>query len=302
MLRNFFKLNSGANAIQNQIDLENFYNQNDTITNLIYYPDELKGNSTISKLKITNKTFENVSFKDTLIKDVEFTNCHFFDCLFLGAKIEHCKFLECSFKGCNTYGINIENSYLNPVFFKSNFKFNHYTKSNIALQLFQELYNNAIHQDLVNFTKKAKYYQAVWEDKSLISKYFFKKPYAINGIKFYPNYTLNQLYKYCFGYGLQLRNFLISFIVIFIGCFFLNKIFWSQYELHEKDFAIQYFNSTDYSNYANLYYTTDVLTKAIDSQFQPCSNFGMFFYLLQGSIGIIYFSLLVTVLINKFVK
>lgn len=302
MLRNFFKLNSDTHSVQNQIDLENIYNQNDTITNLIYYPNELKGASTINKLKITNKTFENVSFKDTLIKDLEFTNCHFIDCLFLGAKIEYCKFLECTFEGCNTYGINIENSYLNPVFFKNNFKFNHYTKSNIALQLFQELYNNAINQDLVSFTKKAKYYQALWEDKSLISKYFFKKPYAINRLKFYPSYVINQLYKYCFGYGIQLRNFLISFIAIFFGCFFLNKTFWNLYELHEKDFAIQYFYSTEYSNYANLYYTTDVLTKAVDSQFQPYSNFGMIFYLIQGSIGVIYFSLLVTVLINKFVK
>lgn len=302
MLQNFFRLNSGATDINNQIDFESLISQNDTIENIIYRPNDLKGTSAISKLKVKFITFENVSFKDTLIENVEFINCHFEDCLFLGVKINNCKFLECSFKGVNTYGIDISNSYLNPKFFSKNFKFNHYTKSNIAVQLFQELFNNSVKQEITDFAKSAKFHLLKWKDKLLISKYFFNKPYPIKWYKFYHEFIPNSFFRFGFGYGFRLRNFIISFILIFSGCFFVNRVFWCDYLLCKKDLEIEYFCPTVYSDYANLYYTTDVLTKAIDSQFQPSSNFGMILYLIQGGIGLIFFSLLVTVLINKFVK
>jgi len=302
MLENFFRLNSGATDISTQIAFQHIYGQNDYVDNLIYYPDNLSGSSAISKLKIKSITFVNVSFKDTTFENVEFSNCHFEDCLFLGAKIKKCKFLECSFKGVNTYGIEITDTYINPIFFCNNFKFNHYTKANISVQLFQELYNNAIKQDISDFAKNAKYYLLLWEDKLLVSKFFFNRPYPIKWYKFFKEIIPNSFFRFGFGYGLRLRNFIFSFIIIFTSCFFYNKLNWHLYNLHEKDFLIEDFKYCVYSDYANLFYTLDVLTKAVDSQFQPGSNFGMIAYCTQGGIGLIFFSLLITVLINKFVK
>lgn len=302
MLNNFFQLNPGPVGINSQADFQALYDRSDNVDNVIYWPDELAGISSISKLKIKSITFLNVSFKNTLIKNVEFSNCHFEDCLFLGATIENSKFLECSFKGVNTYGITITDTYLNPSFFKNNFKWNHYTKSNIAVQLFQELYNNAVKQDITDFSKIAKYHILLWEDKLLISKYHFNRPYPIKWYKYYSEIIPNSFFRYGFGYGFRLRNFVVSFMIIFFMCFLYNKDNWQLYNFHERDFNIEDFTYSSYSHYANLFYTLDVLTKSVDSQFQPSSNFGMIAYSVQGGIGLIFFSLLVTVLINKFVK
>ena len=231
MLQNFFRLNPGAIDVTSQLDLVNLTSLNDTVDNIIYRPNNLSGSSDIHKLKLKFITFENVSFKDTKFENVEFTNCHFEDCLFLGAKFIKCKFLECSFNGCNTLGLSIEKTYLNPYFFSGNFKFNHYTKSNIAVQLFQELYNNSVQQDYSEFAKKAKYYLLLWEDKLLISKFFFNKPYPIKWYKFYSHFIPNSFFRFGFGYGFRLRNFIISFILIFVSCFICNKHYWARYSL-----------------------------------------------------------------------
>lgn len=316
MLVDFFKLNNveELKELQSQQDFINLLITNEPIKDYIYIPNNLynildneseeikPNNRRAPNLKIRTKTFINVSFKSTLIKGVDFQECHFEDCLFLGTNFEDCKFIECSFKGVNTYGIKISNTYINPSFFDGNFKGYNPSYSNIIVQLYQVIYNNSRDLELTNFARKAKYNIQKWEGNLLISKFKYKRPYKISFLQFISQYIPNYLSRKVFGYGLRLRNFIITFTLLYSICFLLNMWLWDKYNLKNKDILIESFCASNYSNLANFFFTTDMLTKIIDSQFQPTSNLGMVFLTIQSGLGLILFTFLITVLINRFVK
>lgn len=296
MLENFFSLNGSTKHFGKKEELIEYQNKHDTIRNYVYEPDELKG------VKFKHKTFNNVSFSKTLIEDVEFLNCHFIDCLFIGTEIKKCKFVDVSFLGCNTYRIRIYESYINPSSFNENFKGPSYSYSNIIVHLYQELYNNSVDQQIIEFSKKAKYNLLKWEGRLLISKYRYKQPYKIPFCQFFYEYALNILYGKVFGYGLRLRNFIVTFSIVYITSFITNYLLWNEYKLKSKDITLNSFESGDYSFFANFYYTNDALTKIVDSQIQPSSDCGMISLTIQSILGFVLFSFLITILINKFVK
>lgn len=296
MLQNFFRLNDDPSEFRDEQSLRDYQLNHDTIRNYIYKPDFLK------EFKFKNKTFNNVSFSKTLIENVDFINCHFIDCLFIGTEIKKCKFIEASFSGCNTHAIRIYKTYINPTSFDDNFKKYDYSYSNIVVHLYQELYDNSVDQQIIEFSKKAKYNLLKWEGRLLISKHKYKQPYKIPICEFLIQYIPNIIFRKVFGYGLRLRNFIVTFSIVYICSFILNYILWEKYKLATKDIEIASFSSEKYNNLANFYYTNDVLTKIVDSQFQPTSDLGMNMLTFQGILGFILFSFLITVLINKFIK
>lgn len=296
MLQNFFSLNGTTNEFSNFRAFKNYRINHNSIRNYVYKPNKLCND------KIQNNTFKNVSFSKTIIENVEFLNCHFIDCLFIGSEIKKCKFIECSFIGCNTYAIKIYKSYINPSFFDDNFKGFSYSYSNIVVQLYQELFNNSVDQQIIDFSRKAKYNLLKWEGRLLISKYKYKQPYKIPFCLFIWEYLPNIVFRKVFGYGLRLRNFTVTFLIIYLICFITNYICWNKYNFVPKVNDLDFFTPNDYSNLANFYYTNDVLMKIVDSQYQPSSNCGMFIFTIQGSLGFILFGFLGTVIINKFVK
>lgn len=296
MLQNFFRLNDNPLEFQDGQSLKDYQLNHDTIRNYIFRPNEFKD------FKFKNKTFNNVSFSKTLIENVDFINCHFIDCLFIGTEFKKCKFIEASFSGCNTHAIRIHKTYINPNSFDGNFKGYNYSFSNIVVHLYQELYDNSVDQQIIEFYKKAKYNLLKWEGRLLISKYKYKQPYKIPVCEFLIQYIPNIIFRKVFGYGLRLRNFVVTFSVVYISSFLSNYFLWEKYILKTKDVEIATFSSTNYNNLANFYYTNDVLTKIVDSQFQPSSDLGMNMLTFQGMLGFILFSFLITVLINKFVK
>ena len=115
-------------------------------------------------------------------------------------------------------------------------------------------------------------------------------------------YLLNSLFRITFGYGLRFRNFGATFIIFFLIFFSVNYNNWQSYSLAQKDICIEAFNPDSVSITSNFFYTLDVTTKLIDSQFQPKSDVGMFWLSFQSIFAFILLSALLTILVNRFVK
>lgn len=307
MLKNYFNLNGNPKEINEQSDFMDKILDKAEISDIIYWPDyfqpkKKKGKKKRPRIKIESKSFRNVSFTKTTLKNIDFTSCHFEDCLFVGSKIDNCKFRQCSFKNVNTHEIEIIRTYINPKSFVGNIDKNDIEKSNIAVHLFQQLLNNARDEEQSEFARIANYNFKKWQGRLSKSKFYRKKPYPIKRIEFYEEYIPNFIYRWVFGYGLRLRSFVATFLATFVFFFILNLIFWNNYVLCHKDFPIQSFVPEKYDVKANLFFTADVMTQLVDSQFQPSSNFGMAMLSFQGFSGFILLSFLITVLINRFVK
>lgn len=300
MLTNFFKLNDPSTDIVDQAAFEKLLRISHDLRNLIYRADKLKPTGNFPTLKIKELTFSNFSFSKTEITNVVFINCKFEDCLFIGTSIKNCEFHNCQFKNVNTFKISIENTYINPESFTK--CFSGIDKSNIAIHLFQQLINNSKDQGHLRFSRVAEFNFRKWHDKLVLNKFWNKKPYEISIWTFIKEYPLSLIFRLTFGYGLRFRNFIVTFIILFISFFFVNSSNWKDYSFEKKDIKIEAFNPDSANIESNLIYTLDVTTKLIDSQFQPRSNIGMFWLTFQSIFAFILLSALITILINRFVK
>lgn len=298
MLNNFFKLNNGSIAKFNQNELENFVKNTHSVENVIFEPDELKN------IKFKEITFKNTSFSKTRITNVGFINCEFVDCLFIGTELIQCEFHNCTFKTVNFFKVQISQTYINPNSFISCFqKVSRIDMANIAVSLFQQLIKNSKEQGQAEFTRIAEYQFEKWKDYLLFNQYKNGKPWKISFINFATKMPVRLLYKITLGYGLRLRNLVISFFVIFIIFLYINNIYWNDYQLILRDVgSMDFFNDNTSYYIANIFYTFECMTSLIDSQLQPTSNLGMILLSIQSIIGFIFISGLITILINRFLK
>jgi hypothetical protein len=87
------------------------------------------------------------------------------------------------------------------------------------------------------------------------------------------------------------------------GVFFIvNHLNWRLYNLSQKDIAISSFDKDTVNVSSNFFYTLDATTKLIDSQFQATNDYGINWLSIQGIIGFVFLSALITLIINRFVK
>lgn len=300
MLTNFFKLNEPYQTFKTEQDLDDHLRRSKDLRNVLYEPDLLQPLPQIAKFKIRDTYFNNVSFSKTRLYKVVFINCSFEDCLFIGAEIENCEFHNCKFKNCNTHKIKIFKTYVNPKNFSN--CFGKIEQSNIAVHLFQQLINNSIDEGQSKFRRIAEYNFKKWQDRLSINKFWNKEPYKISLWEFIKQYPLSWMYRCFFGYGLRLKNFILSFTGIFLLFFVINYRNWAKYELSQKDLAISVYNKDSVNVASNFYYTLDATTKLVDSQFQATTNFGMAWLSIQSVVGFIFLSALVTIILNRFVK
>lgn len=300
MLTDFFKLNEPYQTFKTGKQLADHLDRSKDLRGVLFEPDILKPLSSFAKFKIRDTNFNNVSFSKTKLDRVVFINCTFEDTLFIGTDIENCEFHNCKFKNCNTHKIKISKTYVNPSNFSDCFK--KIGQANIAVHLFQQLINNSIDEGQSEFRRKAEYYFKKWQDRLAINKFWNSEPYKISALDFIKQYPLSWLYRYFFGYGLRLRNFIFSFSAIFLLFFLINYINWGRYELLPKDLSISVYHKDSVNVASNFYYTLDATTKLVDSQFQASNNFGMLWLSFQSIIGFIFLSALVTIILNRFVK
>ncbi|MBP4136741.1 pentapeptide repeat-containing protein [Flavobacterium geliluteum] len=300
MLTNFFKLNEPYRIIKTQIEFDDLLKISKSLINILYEPANLAPNSEHPKLKIKDTSFQNVSFSKTKLDEVIFINCKFEDCLFIGCEIVNCEFHNCNFINSNTHKILIRNTYVNPESFSNCIK--KIDNANIGVHLFQQLLNNSNDAGQSKFSRLSEYHFKKWEDKLTLNKFWNKKPYPISFWKFILNYPFRWSFRYTFGYGLRLRNFALTFAVVFISFFFINQSNWKSYELEKKDLTINVFCKDSANVSSNIYYTLDATTKLVDSQFQATSNEGMVWLTIQNLCGFILLSALITIILNRFVK
>lgn len=300
MLTNFFKLNEPYTTIKTQIEFNDLLKISKSLINILYEPDELKPDGEHPKLKIKDTSFQNASFSKTKLEEIIFINCKFEDCLFIGCEIVNCEFHNCNFINTNTHKISIKDTYVNPENFSNCIK--KIENSNIGVHLFQQLLNNSNDSGQSKFSRTAEYHFKRWQDKLTLNKFWNKKPYKISFWKFLWNYPFRWLFRYSFGYGLRLRNFVFTFLIVFLSFFFINQSNWKSYDLAKKDIAINVFCKDSSNISSNVYYTLDATTKLVDSQFQAKSNKGMIWLTIQNLFGFILLSALITIILNRFVK
>lgn len=300
MLTNFFGLNEPYTIVETPERFSELLRVSKDLRNILYQPDSLRPDDKHPKYKIWDTKFTNVSFSKTHFEEVNFYNCQFEDCLFIGSSFESCEFHYCKFLNCNTHKISIENSYVNPGNFVNCLKGS--DKANIGVHLFQQLLNNSINQGQSKHRRIADYNFRKWQDRLNWNKYWKGKPYQTRFWEFIRDYPISWIYRYTFGYGLRLRNFLLSFLVFFTGFYIVNYFNWKSYALSKKDISIESFDKDSVNIASNFYYTLDATTKIIDSQFQATNNYGINWLSFQSLIGLIFLSALITLIINRFVK
>lgn len=303
MLKDFFTLEVGQ-KFHSQEELIKHLSASKDLRNVEYLPSTLKPDNNKNYIKIRDTKFTNVSFSKTVFERVFFFNCNFIDCLFIGVEVRNCEFHNCSFKCVNTFKMKIKDTYVNPSIFIHCFDCKNRTEiSNIAVSLFQQLLENSKRQNQKNFTRLSQYYFERWQDRLLWNKYKNKKPYKISCGTFIKKMPWRIIYRYTLGYGLRLRNLLITFLFIFVIFLFINYTFWDSYVIILKDVSkLEFYNDSICTILTSFFYTFDVTTKLIDSQLQPTSLNGMVLFVIQGVLGFIFLSGLMTVLINRFVK
>ncbi|MCK6612515.1 MAG: pentapeptide repeat-containing protein [Bacteroidia bacterium] len=293
MLNDFFKLNTPFTTVATLADLENMLKTTDSLKDFLYSPDLVPpigyGHP---KIKFRNKTFTNGSFSKKLIKDVVFINCVFKDCLFIGSRIENCEFHNCKFENVNTHKIEISKTYLKPEYFKNAITDSKY--SNIAVHLFQKIYENISDVDQLTIVNKAEYYFRDWSRKHTISKWRNKE---IGNWDFLCEITPKTLH-YLVGYGIRFEIFFTTYLLVLLSFWGLNHKIWEKYQIKTDLFTDGVVHTKIHSAYFTFYTTTSLGA----GEMFPQSNLGIVLAVTQSIIGYIFIGVFLSMLIKKIMK
>jgi hypothetical protein len=293
MLNDFFRLNTPFTTIATLADLENMLRTTDSLKNFLFSPDLVPPNDYgHPKIKFRNKTFTNGSFSKKLIQDVVFINCVFKDCLFIGSRIKNCEFHNCKFENVNTNKIEISKTYLKPEYFKNAITDSKY--SNIAVHLFQKIYENISDVDQLTIVNKAEYYFRNWSRKHTITKWKNKEIGFWNFLCEICPKTLH----YLVGYGIRFEIFFATYLVVLLSFWALNHQFWDKYQIKTDLFNEGVVHTKIHSAYFTFYTTTSLGA----GEMFPQSNLGIILAVTQSIIGYIFIGVFLSMLIKKIMK
>ena len=82
----------------------------------------------------------------------------------------------------------------------------------------------------------------------------------------------------------------------------INNKEWKSYDLKSGITSINSFNSDSTDFVTNIYYTLDNTTRLVNSSIRPTSEYGFIWLAIQSIFGFVFLSLLITIIINKFLK
>ena len=291
-MNNFFKLTAPSNEwihVGTQDEFIRIYNSSENIISaLVYYPDALLKTSTKQYLKIEKKKFCDCSFKNTKFENIYFDSCEFESCLFMSTTFYNCKFISCYFTNVNTLNIKFIDTYIDPKSFISaipskNFiqRVKVYAKrkqndvienfANIGVQLFQALLDNCKERSQLFFSLEAEYQFRRW-DRTLHEYSYFNK---VSGYSF-TTLFLKTIWGFV-GYGIKIRRYIKTLLLLFFGVFFINMACWRSYFYDNKtpssdlQYILQYTFYSCFSIGATPYAATTWI--------------GIIFAMLQGALG-----------------
>lgn len=304
MMDDFFKLDGNSEDHKEIATEKEFYTllkHSKDLRDAMYMPDSVGDGSDFSTKKIEGTSFTNFSFKGTKFYKITFISCNFSNCILAWCSFFECEFIDCEFINANFHKSEFVQCLADPLQFRKAICWKEWSKSNIAVHLFDRLFRNAEETYRHDHARHARYQYRKWDTRLMRQKYFTQKPYAISDMQFFPSYIWQLIYKWTFGYGYRARNFVITFICTYLVAFVVNYKFWGKYDMKSKDVYISSFDADSVNMASNLFYTVDATTKLIDSQMQPTSDFGMSMLTAQSVLTFVLLSALITILANRFI-
>lgn len=253
---------------------------------LLYYCDEFRSSGE-RYITFNNKSFNFISFKDTVFYKVRFIRCEFESCIFMGATFNECEFIDCIFKNTNANKIKFNSCLINPKCFDDNFDLK--SDTNIAVNVYQSLYKNASREYQSEHALYSLYKMKCAEYHHLSSKL---NRGVITKTQYFKNRIFYCTHDFISGYGLKtfkVLRLLIIFIILFSS---INYIF-SEY-IFKDDFDFTIINS--------IYFTCVTMTTLGYGDITPYTDIGKILVALQALFGFIVLSLFMASVINRAVK
>ena len=287
MLNDFFKLNRPFNVVETVNEFLALLDRADALRDLLIQPDVLA--PTPPRNRIRDKRFTNVSFSKKEIKGIEFTRCCFVDCLFIGTHFNTCDFHDCAFEGCNLYKARFTSCYIDPAVFARTLNPAHH--SNIGVGLFQQLVQNSANTHQPDFSHSAQYLFRKWQRYQYRQEFKRKeRPFT----KFIAKWLPSFLYDHLAGYGIRLFPFVRLTVVLVLALTAVNYWAWSQY-----CFGAGSMPTDRVSFLTSLYYTIVTMTSLGFNDPGPHSALGMLALGALAVAGVLWFSLLASIIVKR---
>ncbi|MCI0427902.1 MAG: pentapeptide repeat-containing protein [Nitrospiraceae bacterium] len=280
MLKDFFRLNLPFERFDRHSFLQHL-RASKHICNVLYESGSFENE------RMSGITFENVSFSKTAIRRVTFSSCVFKDCLFIGTVFDSVEFHDCHFEHCNFYKSKFASVYGKPKQFRKAITDKRY--SNIAVHLYHQLRENYYRDSQRDFKNEAEYYFGHWnrENELIQSKRKGQKWY-----QYLPRHVGSWLYGYLLGYGYSLRNLVATTSVIIIMLVTMN------YAVARYLFA----TPTDSSLIKTVYFTITTMATLGAAGYNPDTEIGYAFVILNVLIGISIFSATISAILKKVIR
>ena len=260
-------------------------------SDFLYRPDKLKaGEGEGGLFKIENVHFKNISFSITEITGFTFRKCVFEGCQFFRTKFLELEFHDCEFKFCNMSKCIIKDTYITPNSFKNCLNKRNHT--NVGTHLFQQLMKNAKNADQPDFYKLADFGFMKWKR---YEKQYYLRTGKIGKLDGYWHISMNFLYQWVLGYGIRLRHFIASAVLIFVFFWVLNTNMWHDFGLQELCRPCENLPWAD-----SFYYTTISLSNLGYGEIVPATFEGRMWASAQAIIGAIMFAIMASVIFKKF--
>ena len=268
------------------------------IKNLEYRPSNLISIGTDRIPKIKDRHFTNVSFARTTLKGITFEGCDFTDCRFHFSEIIDCRFHNCTFLSTNMHHVKISNTYVEPHSFKRATP-DKKKYANIGVHLFQMLMRNSRNEDQPERESRARFLFKRWQRFEKCSEYQkLKKENRTNFNFWFSKFKMiveilgSWVWEIFFGFGVRLRNFLLTGLGLIIILTIINYC-------SREIFGLDY-NGVPLSSINEAFYFTVIsLTTVGYGDIVPTTQFGRIVMAAEGVIGFGMFGVLISMLFRK---
>ena len=300
----FFQLKTPFKTIATQDELLSLLGVSNHLVGILYQPPEFnppRAPKQRSTTPIKSKTFENISFAKTAIKNIVFSNCTFIDCLFIGATFENLEFHSCKFIRCNTHKIEIRDTFVHPSSFDD--ALDHDKHTNIGIHLFQRLMKNFKLNDQPVLEEEATFRFRTWlryglnkkMKESLISLFSWNSSNRspLKTVVLLAKWMLDLGFAWSLGYGLRLRNFVASTVVVFLLIAALNYFYW-------PDLGVAVLgNKPNEPTFTEAFYFTLLSLSSGLADLIPSTPLGRIVVPIQVAIGVTWVAVLASIIFRK---
>ena len=282
MLSNFFQLNSPFDRI-NGDQLATLLRTSNHIRNVLLEA------SPAQNTKLSDITFDNVSFSKKLLQYVTFASCVFRDCLFIGTRFDSVELHDCEFENCNFFKSRFVSVYAKPAQFRKAIPDKRY--ANIAVHLYHQLRENYYREAQREFKNEAEYQFRHWgrmNEWIQLRRKRIKIKWYRHGLR----HLVSWLYDYLLGYGYRLSRQIVTTCAIVILVMVANHVC-AEYLFSE---------ATQPTVVKTVYLTLTTMATLGASGYSPDTEVGYMFVVFNVLIGISILSATVAAIFKKVIR